>query len=229
MPDYALMMRAADWTPEQRTVYTEIAQRFLKRHPRGRRMLAVDGRNGVGKSRLAQELRVAFAREEVASFSASLADFMNVRRVRERQGATSVRGYYDDTYNLSELKRSLLEPFMMGGSTSFVLKSYDAETESYVEPDWESCGTNAVLIVEGEFLARPALTNLWHGFLVVEAADEVRGSRLQARDGAHPLITHSSHDRAQAAHGYYEDTASPFDRADMLLDNSDWQRPILVR
>ncbi|HIY67115.1 MAG TPA: hypothetical protein H9830_12670 [Candidatus Agrococcus pullicola] len=229
MPDYALMMRAADWTQEQRTVYTEIAQRFLARNPRGRRMLAVDGRNGVGKSRLAEELRVAFARAEVTSFAASMGDFLNVRRVRERQGPASARGYYDDTYNLSELKRALLEPFMMGGSTSFVLKSYDAETESYVEPDWESSGQNAVLIVEGEFLARPALRDLWHGFLLVEAADDVRGPRLQARDGAHPLISHSSHGLAQQAHAYYEEAAAPFDRADMLLDNSDWQRPILVR
>lgn len=229
MPDYALMMRAADWTADQRSVYTEIVRRFLARQPRGRRMLAVDGRNGVGKSRLAEELRVAFARAEVESFTASLSDFMNVRRVRQRQGATSARGYYDDTYNLSELRRALIDPFMMGGSTSFVLKSYDAETESYVDPEWESCGTNAVLIVEGEFLARPALTNLWHGFLLVDAADEVRGSRLQARDGAHPLVTHSSHERAQAAHTYYEESAQPFERADMLLDNTDWQQPQLVR
>lgn len=227
MADYALMMRAADWTPQQRTVYTEIVARFLQRFPRGRRMLAIDGRGGVGTSRLAQELRVAFARAETTSFVASTTDFKNVRAVRERQGPESVAGRYDDTYNLSELKRNLLEPFMLAGSASFVLQAYDAETESYVEPDWESTGQHAVLIVEGEFLARPALRESWHWFLRVEAADAVRGSRLQARDGSHPLMTHASHALREAAHDLYERTADPFSRADLLLDNSDWGSPVL--
>lgn len=227
MPDYALMMRAADWTPQQRAVYTEIVERFLARFPRGRRMLAIDGRGGSGTSRLSHELRVAFARAETTSFAASVTDFKQVRSVRERQGADSVIGYYDDTYNLSELKRNLLEPFMLGGSASFVLRSYDAETESFVEPDWESTGRDAVLIVEGEFLARPALTSSWHWFLRVEAADDVRGARLQARDGSHPLLTHPSHARREAAHDHYERVADPFARADLLLDNTDWGSPVL--
>ena len=227
MPDYALMMRAADWTPQQRSVYTEIAALFLSSSSRGRRMLAIDGRGGVGTSRLAHELRVAFARADVTSFAASVTDFKNPRAVRERQGVHAAAGYYDDTYNLSELKRNLLEPFMLGGSASFVLQSYDSVAEAAVEPDWESAGSDAVLIVEGEFLARPALTGLWHGFLRVEAADAVRGSRLHARDGAHPLLSDPSHAQREAAHAHYERVAEPFSRADMLLDNSDWGSPVL--
>lgn len=227
MADYSLLMRAADWSPVQKSVYTEIADRIVRMGPRGRRMIALDGRPGTGKSELAIELRTALARADVTSFVASVSDFKNVRAVRERQGRDSVAGCYDDTYNLSELKRNLLEPFMLGGSTAFVLASYDSVSEQFVEPDWTTTGADAILLVEGEFLARPALTRLWHGFVRVEAADAVRGARMAKRDGAHPLVTHPSHDRREKANAHYERLCDPIARADLVVDNSDWERPAI--
>lgn len=225
MADYSLLMRAADWSPTQKSVYTEIADRIVSMGPRGRRMIALDGRPGTGKSELALELRTALARAEVTSFVASVSDFKNVRAVRERQGPGSVAGYYDDTYNLSELKRNLLEPFMLGGSTAFVLASYDAETEQFAEPDWTTTGTNAILLVEGEFLARPALARNWHGFIRVEAADAVRGARMAKRDGAHPVVAHPSHAQRESANEHYERLCDPVGKADLVIDNSDWEHP----
>lgn len=227
MPDYSLLMRAADWSATQKSVYTEIAERILSGNSKGRRMIALDGRPGTGKSELAIELKTALARAEVTSFVASMSDFKNPGQVRRRQGSDSVEGYYDDTYNLSELKRNLLEPFMLGGSTGFVLSAYDAKAEQFVEPDWTTTGRDAILFVEGEFLARPALTRQWHGFIRVEAADEVRGARLAARDGSHPLVKHSSNRQREEANARYEELFDPFGRADIVVDNSDWGSPAI--
>ncbi|MGO1391891.1 hypothetical protein [Agrococcus casei] len=227
MDDYSLLMRAADWNTTQKSVYTEIAERILRGNSRGRRMIALDGRPGVGKSLLAIELRVALARAGATSFVASMSDFKNERAVRERQGRDSATGYYDDTYNLSELKRNLIEPFLLGGSTAFVLDAYDAHAEQFVEPDWTTTGPDAILLVEGEFLARPALSRLWHGFIRVEAADAVRGSRMAKRDGAHPIVTHPSHAQREQANAHYESICDPVSRADIVFDNSDWESPVI--
>ena len=47
MVDSALLMRAASWTPEQKDLYTRLTELMVRRNPRGRRLVAVEGRDGT--------------------------------------------------------------------------------------------------------------------------------------------------------------------------------------
>ncbi|WP_430593382.1 uridine kinase [Humidisolicoccus flavus] len=220
-----MLMESASWTPAQKELYTELVRAFLSRHSRGRRILAIDGPDGAGKTRFGDSLQVAFARANVEAFRASVDDFHHPREFRYRQGPNSPRGYYQDAFDYHQLQRVLLEPFRLGGSTSFVTKAFDVQTDQPIAMKWESAGPDAVLIVDGVFLQRPVLKNEWNAVLWLEASEAERGRRMQARDGAHPLLTHPSHGRYQGAHAHYREAVKPEEHATFLVDNTDWRAP----
>lgn len=226
MVDRALLMRAASWTPEQKELYTRLTELMLRRNPSGRRLIAVEGRDATGKTRFADALQVAFARAEVEAFRASVDDFHRPQAFRYRQGRDSSKGYYEDAFDIELLDRVLLQPFRMGGSTGFMTRAFDLRRDAPVEMEWLTAGPDAVLIVDGVFLQRPALQGKWHSVVYLEANDRVRGERLRARDGAHPDVAHASHARYREAHDHYERTAAPRGTATFVVDNSDWRKPI---
>lgn len=228
MTDPALLMQAASWTPQQKELYTELVRVFTARNPRGRRILAIDGRDGAGKSEFGDALRVAFARAGVESHRASLDDFHAPSATRYRQGRTSPKGYYEDAFQIELFQRVLLEPFRMGGSAGFMTRAFDVHTDSQVEMEWKTAGPEAVLIVDGVFLLRPALRGRWHFAVRVEASDESRGWRMHRRDGTHPLTSDPSHDRYRLAHERYEREQDPVHGAQFVVDNTDWRSPVQV-
>ncbi|WP_413316389.1 uridine kinase [Agrococcus sp. 1P02AA] len=225
MVDSALLMRAASWTPEQKELYTRLTELMLRRTPRGRRLIAVDGRDAAGKTHFADALQVAFARAGVEAFRASTDDFHRPQAFRYRQGRHSPKGYYEDAFDIELLDRVLLQPFRMGGSTGFMTRAFDLHRDASVEMEWQTTGPDAVLIVDGVFLQRPALAGKWHAVVFLEADDRTRGERMRARDGAHPDVQHPSHARYREAHDLYERAHTPRANATFVVDTSDWRKP----
>lgn len=223
-----MTMAAASWTPEQREVYDTLARDSLRRTPRGRRVIAVEGRDATGKTRFADALAVAFRRAKADAYRASVDDFHNPRALRYRLGRDSAEGYYTYAFDYPRLKRLLLEPFRVGGSNGFQVAAFDLVADRDVEERWLTAGPDAVLIVDGVFLQRPVLDEQFDEVIMLVANDAERGRRLHARDGLHPLITHPSHDRYRLAHDRYEADNAPVENADVVIDNSDWRRPIVL-
>lgn len=228
MIDRSLLMKAASWTPEQKALYTDLVDQLLRRNPRGRRLIAVEGRDGVGKTHFADALQVAFARAGVEAFRASADDFHRPQAFRYRQGRDSPKGYFEDAFDIELLDRVLLHPFRMGGSTGFVTRAFDLHADRSVEIEWETAGPDVVLIVDGVFLQRPALAGKWHAVVYLDADDRTRGERMRVRDGAHPDLRHESHRRYREAHDLYERAVNPRRRAAFIVENSDWRRPVQV-
>ena len=226
MVDSALLMRAASWTPEQKDLYTRLTELMVRRNPRGRRLVAVEGRDGTGKTHFAVALQVAFARAGVEAFRASVDDFHRPQAFRYRQGRDSPKGYYEDAFDIELLDRVLLQPFRMGGSTGFMTRAFDLHRDASVEMEWRTAGPDAVLVVDGVFLQRPALAGKWHAIVYLEASDRVRGERMRSRDGTHPDVNHESHRRYREAHDLYERASTPRRKATFIVDNTDWRKPI---
>ena len=225
MLDRGLLMRAASWTPEQKEAYTRLVDQLLQRNPRGRRLIAVDGRAGAGTTHFADALQVAFARAGVEAHRASADDFHRPRPLQDGQGTDSAIGSDEDACDVELLDRVLLQPFRLGGSTGFVTRAFDRATAQPFPMAWETAGPDAVLVVDGDFLQRPALAGRWHAVIHLEADDRTRGSRLMARDGAHPDVRHESHRRYREARERYEREVRPRERAWAIYDTSDWRAP----
>lgn len=227
MTDSALLMQAASWTPQQKELYTRVAALVAQRQPRGRRIVAIDGREGAGKRRFGDALRVAFARAGIDSYRASLADFQRPRAERERRGA-GWQARYKDTFDTELVDRVLLQPFRMGGSTGFVTRAFDAQTDRDIEMEWRTAGPDAVLLLDGLYLLRPAFAGRWHVVIRLEASDSERAARLHRAEGAHPMPEHPSNDAIRLAAEHYERIADPVRRADVIVDTTDWENPVQV-
>lgn len=194
--------------------------------------VAVDGRDAVGKTTLADELaeRLRLAGCEV--IRASIDGFHRPRTERYRQGELSPRGYYEESFDHGALRRELLDPLGPGGSRLVRTAVYDHVTDAPRPTGRRAVAANAVLVLDGVFLLRPELDGHWDVRILVAAADEVIVSRARARDaelfGSPEHVEERYLARYLPAHRIYEEEARPADRADFVVANDDPAAPTLT-
>jgi uridine kinase len=73
-------------------------------------LVAVDGVDGAGKTRFADELDAALRVRAAVTFRASVDGFHHPPHVRYRRGRTSPAGFYLDSFDLAAFRRLLLDP-----------------------------------------------------------------------------------------------------------------------
>ncbi len=132
-----------------------LAAEIRHNYKAGRVIVAVDGIEGTG--RFADSLAQAFSRAGSHVARASMDDFQHPRAARTLRGDNSPEGYYFDRYDDSTLKRVLIEPFRLGGSTGFQLAAFDADRDTERESKWLTAPADSVLVLDGPFLQRPGL------------------------------------------------------------------------
>jgi uridine kinase len=136
--------------------------------------VGIDGRGGSGKSSLAAELSGFLAGACVVEID----DFY--RPARER-GVRAARG--DDElggdFDWRRLREQVLEPLAAGKTGRF--QRYDWNGDALAE--WHDVPAGEVVIVEGNYVARPELRGYYHLTIWVEARYDVRLRRGLARDG----------------------------------------------
>ena len=156
------------WAPEKRDVLRELATELLHNYGRGRVLVAVDAAPGTPTAGFADELAEALREQGHAAFRASTADFARPR---------AEGGGLDE----SLLRRVLVEPFRLGGSTGWQPAAWDAAADRAVEASWVTGPADAILVVDGAELDADALRGAWHASLWLAAAGEARGGALRAR------------------------------------------------
>jgi uridine kinase len=198
------------WSPSRRAVLDSIAEQLKHNYGRGRVIVAVDGARDADRVAFADDLAEAMRTRGLDVFRASMNDFLRPRAEREVRGRDSAAGRYEDAFDYSVLRRVLLEPFRMSGSTGFVTAAWDAEADRQIEPKWLTGPADAVLILDGPYLGRPELRGLWNASVWLDGVAD-----------ADPV--------ASAAQALYEKTR-PRDQATIVVDvtNPDSPRQILT-
>jgi len=209
-------------SPARRELLDELADDLVRAYGRGRTIIAIDGPTAAGKTTFADELADAMRKKGHDVFRASIDDFLQSRAQRYFLGRDSAQGRYEHAYNYSVFRRVLIEPFGMNGSTGFVTKAWDEQRNRQVEPKWLTGPVDATLIVDGSYLNRPELRDLWDASIWLDADAKVRTQRMLERDGIEP--------RSERAHRYagafklYEKT-KPREAATLIVDNTDPDKP----
>jgi uridine kinase len=209
----------------RRRVLEEVVTAIRTGFPRGRVTVAVDGPTAAGKTTFADELSVAWRAAGSSAFRASVDDFLKPRAQRYARGRESAAGRYLDSYDYRLLRRVLLDPFRMGGSTGFELRAFDREADRPFVAQWTTAGPDAVLLVDGSFLNRPELRSVWNAVVWLDADPAERERRIEARDGFAPGSATAG--RYTGAHELYLET-SPREAATLVVDNSSPAAPRLV-
>ncbi len=204
---------------DRAALLAELADEVLAQNPSGRRMLAIDGVDGAGKTTFADALAPVLRDRGVHVVRASVDGFHRPRAERYARGRDSAEGYYRDSFDLEALRSRLFEPFR-AGADEVAVAAFDHASDAPVEVREAGIPSDAVLVIDGVFLHRPELRGLWHSSVWLEVDDAVRDARLTARDGAGSLAPRYAEGQA-----IYAREANPRRAAAIIVDNNDAANP----
>lgn len=114
-----------------------------------------------------------------------------------------------------------------GGSRRYRTATHDLDTDRHLDLPWVVGPPGVVLVLDGLFLHRDELHDLWELSVFLDVPFDVTAARMAARDGSNPDRHHPSMCRYVDAQRTYFKSCTPAKRADLVIDNSDWDRPAL--
>lgn len=191
--------------------------------------VAIDGITAAGKSTFARELTSVVHALGRPVVHVTMDGFHNPRAVRYRQGRMSGDGYYDDAYDFASLISHVLIPLGPNGDGRYRPEVLDLETDRVIEGEPVRTPSNTVLIVDGTFLQRPELQPHWDLCVFLDTEPDVALARGIARDsealGGEDAARAGYEQRYHAACLRYLESVRPGERAEIVVDNSDFDRP----
>ena len=195
------------------TLWRGLRDEVRQHYRAGRVIVAVDGRDGAGKTVFADGLAAVFAEDGSAVFRASIDDFHRPRAERYARGRSSPEGFYRDSYDYATFRRVLIDPFRDGrqtaATTGFQLAAFDLARDTPVESAWVTAPRDAVLIVDGIFLHRRELRGLWDWSVWLDVPVDVAFLRMAERDGTDPDFLAASNARYLEGQELYLRDAAP--------------------
>lgn len=203
-----------------------LADAVLALRPGQRVAVAVDGVDGAGKTVLADELaEVIGSSRSVLRVTIDGFHRPKAQRVARGRGPET---FYEDSYDYAAFQRAVIEPFRRGEPVTPAVNDVDADQP--VDPDPVAVGSDTVLLVDGIFLHRPEIADVWDAAVWVEVTFAVSVPRGNARfgDGYDPDPEAEPNRRYVGGQRLYLAEAHPRDRATWVFDNTDLERPVLT-
>lgn len=199
--------------------------------------VAIDGRSGAGKSTLGDEL-AALLRLRRPVIRATVDDFYGLWLDKRNRRSLSAEGFYTDAYDYPALRSLLLGPLGPGGSRRYRARWHDGWNEGAIAAPERVAPDDALLLVDGVFLLRPELRDLWDVRIFVAIDAEQSLLRGIARDATLDDPVVRARGRADRVRVYrerylpaddrYLDAVDPASLADFVVDNRSIGSPRLV-
>ena len=168
--------------------------------------IGIDGVDGAGKTSLAEEIAQLLTKRGRPCVRVSLDFFERPPEERYARGELSPEGYYLDGFDVDRLRAHVLS---VGGPPELVV------------------------VVDGIFLQRPELVDLWDAAVWVEADLDVAAERALERDLPRLDSLDAEHERYRfrylPAQRRYIEEQHPRERATFVLRNTGLDEPELVR
>lgn len=164
---------------------------------------------------------------------ASLDDFKRPWKESHLYDRMSGEGYYRNAFDNEATRRLLLDPAAPDGTGRVALCSIDPLTQVDHSRTLVDMPADGVLIVDGVFAFRPQLDECWDLRIWVHIDPELSVRRGTVRDAAREGGTEQAEalhrDRYLAAETIYLEEVGPVAIADVVVDNTDFGRPVLVQ
>ena len=192
-----------------------------------RRIVAVDGVDGSGKTSFAANLAAEIHHRPVVTIHVD--DFLNPSPVRHARGRHSPEGFWKDTYDYSALHQHVLTPLGREGDGRYSPASYNPVTDQPALAASLQVPPDALVLVEGMFLHRDELVASWDASVYLDVPFTVTAVRMAARDGSNPDPGHPTMRRYVHGQRLYFEAARPWERATFVIDNSDFAAPKVIR
>lgn len=198
---------------------------IVHNYPAGRVIVAIDGAEGSGTSEFADDLAAVYREAGTATARASMRDFHLPRESRHLHGPADAGDYYERSFDYETLRRALIDPFLLGGSTGFQTRAFDVRRNAPVVSEWQTGPADLVLVIDGPFLLRPEMRGAWHFSVLVDVPLTDVYARLAALEGRDADPDAPSNARYVGGWRLYGAKEEPQYLASFVVDLSDQQNP----
>ncbi len=220
---------------EQSDVVKQVAKFVLtacKDNGRGIRV-AIDGRDASGKTTLTNHLANILSGSGVHVIRSGIDQWHNREDVRYQKGPLSPMGYYEDSFDLEHLRSELLHPLGPDGNGEYRLSHFDYRRDATAIDEIKRALVPFVLLFDGVFLLRPELLDQWDLTIYVDVTPSVSLNRGVERDsvtmGGRAAATDRYQRRYLPGQALYDDSVAPRDRAQVVIDNNDFNLPVITK
>ena len=197
--------------------------------------VAIDGVDAAGKTTLADELAPLIEKRNHHVIRASIDGFHLPKNIRYRKGENSPEGYYEDSFDLARIRENLLKPLGSGGNRKYCPAVFDVHADKPVIYQWMKSPENAILLFDGVFLLRPALSDYWDFLIFVDVDFMVSVMRAVTRDQADAKselppqkVLEKYNQRYVPGQRIYLSEVQPKSKANIIVDNNDLEKPKLI-
>jgi|GEM_PF-316313 len=209
-------------TDQEHNLTERLAAMIALKLSNGPLLVAVSGKDGSGKTYLANQLAGklrAHTKREIIRIS--IDDFMNERTARKQNPDQAV-GCYEDTFNLDAFEALALQP-LKSGTRRYTNKVFDYASDTpEQQPHFEIDQADAIVIIDGVFLYQDRLNDYWDVRLQLEANEDIlieRGAqRDTGRKGSYESAIQAYCERYMPSQQFYYKTEVPLEKADVIID-----------
>ena len=195
--------------------------------------VAIDGLTAAGKTSLGHEFARGLSRRGRPVFRASLDDFKRPWSERHLYDRESGEGYYRNAFDREAACRLLLDPSGPTADGLVALCSIDPITQIDHSAVKSPMPPNGVLIVDGVFAYRPEINGYWDLRIWLEIDSELSVGRGMERDremeGNAAQAEALHRDRYLVGELLYIDEVDPRSFVEVIVDNTDFDSPRLLR
>ncbi len=160
---------------------------------------------------------------------ASLDDFKRPWSEAHRYDRLSGAGYFRNAFDYERIEQLLLAPAAAGGTGNVALCSIDPLTQVDHSESTVDIESNGVLIVDGVFAFRSEINDFWDLKIWIDVDPELsieRGVRRDtAMEGSNEAAEELHRGRYQGSERIYLVECDPIDRADIVIDNRNFEAP----
>lgn len=205
----------------------EVLSRILEAVPEhGRVLVAVDGIGASGKSTFGAALAAHASPRPVVLLHVD--DYVNPAHVRHARGRFSAEGFWLDTYDYHALISSALRPLGRDGSGRYRPTLLDPADGAGVTAELVQADDDALVVVEGTFLHRDELARFWDCSVFLDVSFQEANRRMAERGGLDTALLPALLRRYNGAQDLYFACARPWERASVVVDNTDVAAPAVI-
>lgn len=193
-------------------------------------IVGVNGAYTSGKTMIADGLQAYLRAQGVKTQLLHYDDFHNPFSSIEWDEHTEIDAFYNRAFNPEKLVRDVLQPFREEGSIKKKLHCIDLGTGEYTNMVPVDADEHTVLLLEGVLLFRaPLLPWLdYKIYLDIGREEILRRARLRDVPRFGEAIYEKFLSRYIPVQLRYVQECKPEKQADLVIDNNDWERPVIV-
>jgi uridine kinase len=220
--------------PDQReavceTVCDAILSRASIHHDRPY-ILGVNGIDASGKTQFSLSLAARLAQRGQHVQIVHIDDFNNPHAARNAS-PDPIDNYYYNCFDSDTLINSVLRPARTEGQVCITLNQVDAGNDDQSIVHTYEAYPGSILLVEGVFLFRPELSPYFDYRLFLDVSTDTVIRRAEERDVPRfgVAVLDKYRNKYLPAQQRYIEQVNPASMANMVIDNTDWQSPVIIK